>query len=76
MATAPVIRADDEEVAVAVSTITIFGMLAVIIYPLIGNMLQLSDAMFGFWAGTSINDTSQVVAAAFAYSLEAGRLPH
>mgnify|MGYP000864382204 FL=1 len=74
MATAPVIRADDEEVAVAVSTITIFGMLAVIIYPLIGNMLQLSDAMFGFWAGTSINDTSQVVAAAFAYSLEAGEI--
>lgn len=74
MATAPVIHADDEEVAVAVSTITVFGMLATFLYPVIGNLLQLSDTVFGFWAGTSINDTSQVVAAAFAYSPKAGEI--
>ena len=68
IATAPVIEAKEEEVSFAVATITLFGLLAVITYPLIGNLLGLSDQDFGLWAGTAINDTSQVVAAGAAFS--------
>ncbi len=68
IATAPVIEARDEEVSFAVATITLFGTLAVIIYPLLGHLLGFSDLEFGMWAGTAVNDTSMVVAAGAAYS--------
>lgn len=72
VATAPVIGADEREVSVAVATITVFGMLAVLTYPLIGMALGMSDDIFGRWAGVAVHDTSQVVAASFAYSPAAG----
>jgi uncharacterized integral membrane protein (TIGR00698 family) len=68
IATAPVIEANDEEVSFAVATITLFGLLAVLIYPFIGRLLNLPDALFGLWAGTAVNDTSQVVAVGAMYS--------
>ena len=68
IATAPVIDAEEEEIGFAVATITLFGMLAVLLYPLIGQMAQLSDRAFGLWAGTAVNDTSQVVAVSAIYS--------
>jgi uncharacterized integral membrane protein (TIGR00698 family) len=71
IATAPVIDANEEEVSFAVATITLFGLLAVLIYPLIGHYLELSDGYFGLWAGTAVNDTSQVVAVSALYSDQA-----
>ncbi len=71
-AIAPAIEAKDEEMSFAIAVNTLFGTLAVFLYPLMGEYLQLSDTFFGFWAGTAINDTSQVVAAGFSYSPEAG----
>lgn len=68
VATAPVIEADEEEVSFAVATITLFGLLAVIVYPLIGHLLNLSDHAFGLWSGTAVNDTSQVIAVSAIYS--------
>ena len=68
VATAPTIDAKEDEVGFAVATITLFGLLAVIFYPLIGQLLHLTDRVFGIWSGTAVNDTSQVVAAASAYS--------
>jgi uncharacterized membrane protein YadS len=59
VATAPAIEAKQEETAMAVATITVFGLLAVVIYPLLGRALGLSDVFFGTWAGTAVNDTSQ-----------------
>jgi uncharacterized integral membrane protein (TIGR00698 family) len=73
-ATAPVIGATDEDMAFAIATNTLFGTLAVFAYPLLGHALGLSDAAFGTWAGTAVNDTSQVVATGFAYSEAAGRV--
>lgn len=73
-AVAPVIGADDDEVAYAIATNTLLGTLAVFAYPLLGRALGLSDAEFGTWAGTAIHDTSQVVAAGFAYSVAAGEV--
>lgn len=68
IATAPVIEANEEEVSFAVATITLFGLLAVLVYPFIGALLGLQDNLFGFWAGTAVNDTSQVVAVSAMYS--------
>ena len=68
VATAPAIEAEEEEVAMAVSIITLFGVLGVILYPIIGRALGMNDILFGAWVGTAINDTSQVVAAGQIYS--------
>jgi uncharacterized integral membrane protein (TIGR00698 family) len=73
-ATAPVIRARDDEVSFAIATNTVFGTLAVLLYPLIGKFAHMGDAAYGTWAGTAVNDTSQVVAAGFAYGDLAGRV--
>ena len=70
--TAPLVDARDDEVAMAVGIVTLFGVLGVVLYPFIGLFLELPDLLFGMWAGTAINDTSQVVAAGFIYSEEAG----
>jgi len=67
-ATAPVIRANDEDVTHAISTIFLFNIIAVFIFPLLGKILHMHDVGFGMWAGTAINDTSSVVAAGTAWS--------
>jgi uncharacterized integral membrane protein (TIGR00698 family) len=68
VATAPVVGAEDREVSFAVATITLFGTLAVFLFPLVGHALGLTDTVFGVWSGVAVNDTSQVVAASGAYS--------
>lgn len=71
-AAAPAIRAKDEEVSYAISTIFMFNVLAVFLFPPLGRLLGLSDLGFGMWAGTAVNDTSSVVAASYAFSDAAG----
>jgi len=71
-ATAPVIKAPERDVSFAVATITLFGTAAVIVYPLIGHALGMSDNLFGHWVGAAVNDTSQVTATGFGYSVAAG----
>lgn len=66
-ATAPVIKASDEEVAQSISVIFLFNVLAALIFPTLGGMLGLSNEGFGLFAGTAINDTSSVTAAATAW---------
>ena len=66
-ATAPVIDADDEEVAQAISVISFFNVLAAILFPIFGQMIGFdttSGEAFGVFAGTAVNDTSSVTAAA------------
>lgn len=63
-ATAPVIDAGDEEIAQAISVIFLFNVIAAIVFPTLGGLLHLSDYGFGLFAGTAINDTSSVTAAA------------
>ncbi|MGI6448723.1 MAG: YeiH family protein [Desulfitobacteriia bacterium] len=67
-ATAPVIQAKDKDIAQAISTIFLFNIAAVFIFPALGHFLGMSDLGFGIWAGTAINDTSSVVAAAASWS--------
>lgn len=66
-ATAPVIDADDEEVAQAISVIFLFNILAAILFPAFGALIGFdthSGEAFGIFAGTAVNDTSSVTAAA------------
>ena len=71
-AVAPIIRPDDHDTAFAISTIFLFNLVAVLLFPLLGHLMHLSDLGFGLWAGTAINDTSSVVAAGYSYSKTAG----
>jgi uncharacterized integral membrane protein (TIGR00698 family) len=73
-ATAPVIHADDEEVAHSISTIFLFNVIAAFLFPFLGHILGMSDRSFGLWAGTAVNDTSSVVAAGYSFSNAAGNL--
>lgn len=66
-ATAPVIDADDEEVAQSISVIFLINILAALIFPALGTALGFSTSSgeaFGIFAGTAVNDTSSVTAAA------------
>lgn len=66
-ATAPVIDADDEEIAQAISVIFLFNVIAALVFPTLGGMLGLTNEGFGLFAGTAVNDTSSVTAAAAAW---------
>jgi uncharacterized integral membrane protein (TIGR00698 family) len=71
-AVAGIVEASQAEIAYAISTIFVFNVVAVILFPPIGRLLHLSQHGFGLWAGTAVNDTSSVVAAAYAYGHAAG----
>lgn len=63
-ATAPVIDADDEEIAQSISVIFLFNVIAALIFPTLGGLLGMSNEGFALFAGTAVNDTSSVTAAA------------
>ena len=67
-----VVQAEDADVAYGVASVTIFGSIAMVIYPMIGAALELPPHAFGLWAGASIHEIAQVVAATFTYGREAG----
>ncbi|MGL5978108.1 MAG: YeiH family protein [Erysipelotrichaceae bacterium] len=71
-AIAPTIDAEDSSIAYAISATFIFDVLMVILFPIMGRAIGMSDLGFGLWAGTAVNDTSSVVAAGYAYSDAAG----
>jgi uncharacterized integral membrane protein (TIGR00698 family) len=69
VATGPVIHADEDEISYAVGTITVFGLIALVTYPFISHQLFAGDAqMAGFFLGTAIHDTAQVVGAGLLYA--------
>lgn len=70
-AVTPVIAAAGVEVAVAVSTIFVFNVVAVLVFPVLGHALGLSQHAFGVFAGTAVNDMSSVVAASRTYGVAA-----
>ncbi|SHH32065.1 conserved hypothetical integral membrane protein [Anaerosphaera aminiphila DSM 21120] len=70
----PTIKADNKDIAYAISATFIFDIITVIAFPWIGHMLGLTDTGFGLWVGTAVNDTSSVVAAGYAFSDAAGML--
>ncbi len=71
-AIAPVIDAEDKDIAYAMSATFLFDMAMIVLFPIMGQAMGLSDMAYGLWAGTAVNDTSSVVAAGYAYSEAAG----
>ncbi len=68
MATAPVIDAEDDEVAYAVASVTLFGVLALLAYPFLADVVFEGDAhQAGLFLGAAIHDTSQAAGAGMSY---------
>jgi uncharacterized integral membrane protein (TIGR00698 family) len=67
-----VIDVSEVDVAYAMGTIFTFNIVAVLLFPVLGHLLGLSQHSFGLWAGTAVNDTSSVVAASYSYGSAAG----
>jgi uncharacterized integral membrane protein (TIGR00698 family) len=74
IATNTVTEAHDEDVAYAVACVTVFGSIAMFVYPLLPGLFHLDARAYGLWAGSSIHEIAQVVAAAFQDGKEAGEL--
>lgn len=72
IATNTVTNAHDEDVAYAVACVTVFGSIAMFVYPLLPAVLNLNPHAYGLWSGASIHEIAQVVAAAFQDGREAG----
>lgn len=71
-AIAPVVEADDTDIAYAMSATFLFDMVMIVLFPLMGRWIGLTDMQYGLWAGTAVNDTASVVAAGYAFSDAAG----
>lgn len=71
-AIAPVIEADEMDIAYGLSATFLFDTVMIVVFPILGRLMGLSDAAFGLWAGTAVNDTSSVVATGYAFSEAAG----
>jgi len=72
IATNTVTEGSDEDVAYAVACVTVFGTLSMFLYPVLGTLIHLDVHQYGLWAGSSIHEIAQVVAAAFQHGKEAG----
>jgi uncharacterized integral membrane protein (TIGR00698 family) len=72
IATNTVTRASDEDVAYAVACVTVFGSIAMFAYPLLIGALHLDPHAFGLWAGASIHEIAQVLAAAYQDGTQSG----
>jgi len=69
-----VTRGSDEDLAYAIACVTLFGTLAMVLYPLAADGLGLDARHYGLWAGASIHEVAQVVAAAFQHGDRAGEI--
>ncbi|MDH4129821.1 MAG: YeiH family protein [Spirochaetota bacterium] len=69
-------KSKDEDIIIAISSITAFGTLSMIVYPLLlsYNILPINEIQYGYWAGSSIHEVAQVVTAAFAGGPKAGEI--
>ena len=70
-AISPVIKAEEKQISVALGSIFILNSIALILFPVIGHALKLSQTQFGLWCAIAIHDTSSVVGAASKYGTQA-----
>lgn len=71
MAAEPVIKGQAHKVSVAVATVVVFGTIAMFLYPLIYPYLDISAEQYGMFAGSTIHEVAQVVAAGRSVSEDA-----
>lgn len=72
VAISPAVNAREEDTAVGVGAVTLYGTVAMLLFPVIGALAGLSADQFGLWAGSSIHEVAQVVAAAFSFGSATG----
>ncbi|WP_187262627.1 YeiH family protein [Pontibacter beigongshangensis] len=70
-ALAPVLRVNEKEMSVSLGTVFLLNAVALLIFPVLGHYLQLSQFQFGLWSAIAIHDTSSVIGAASAFGAEA-----
>lgn len=69
MAISPVLKAKDNEISYSIANITIFGLIGMLVYPYLANLLFAGDPVkVGLFLGTAIHDTAQVTGAALIYN--------
>lgn len=73
-ATAPIVEAEDKDMAISITTMLIYSMVALFVLPVVGKALGFTDQMYGVLAGASVNDVASVVATSFEWSAEAGAI--
>ena len=69
-AIAPIVQADEEEMAVSLGTVFVLNSIALLIFPPLGHLAHLSQTQFGLWAALAIHDTSSVVGAGSRYGAQ------
>ena len=74
VATNGVVDASEEDLSYSIAMVTAFGTIAMFLYPLCNQMLQLSDQQFGLWCGISIQQTAQVIATSFQNGSTSGEI--
>lgn len=74
IAIAPAVKAKNEDMAYTIAVVLMFGLLALIAFPMVGRMFNLSPEQFGAFAGVGIVNSAQVLAAGFGYSPDAGKV--
>jgi uncharacterized integral membrane protein (TIGR00698 family) len=72
--TAPVIEAEGDDVSYAIGTISLVGIAAMFMLPILARLIGLKESVFGLWAGTAVHATPQVVAAGYMYGAVAGQV--
>ncbi len=72
IAIAPAVGARNKDMAYSIAVVLMFGLLALLVFPLVGNLFELTDAQYGAFAGVGIVNSAQVLAAGFGYSEGAG----
>jgi uncharacterized integral membrane protein (TIGR00698 family) len=72
--TGPLIESKEEETGYAIGTITIWGLIAIFLYPFLGKLWNLNELVFGIWAATAIPNTPQVIGTAYVYSFKSGQI--
>lgn len=70
-AVSPVIKAKEKQISIALATIFILNAIALVLFPLVGARLHLSQTQFGLWCAIAIHDTSSVIGAAGKYGAQA-----
>lgn len=70
-AVSPVIKASEKDISIALGVVFLLNSVGLLIFPMLGRLLELSQHEFGLWSAIAIHDTSSVVGAAYAYGEEA-----
>lgn len=74
VAASQVLKSSSQQTAIALAVVSLYGLIAIFLFPFLGHTLAMSDFSYGVWSGAVIQAMPQVVAAGFAYSISSGKV--